>query len=74
MIPAEGYAHVSKEGTIEVPSISPTEQGAMVNALVVNYSLMVMRDATFDDIKEAYLRKLAMSGHRIRKVRIEVVG
>lgn len=74
MTPTEGYAHVSKEGTIEVPSISPTEQGAMVNALVVNYNMMVMSTATFDDIKEAYLHKAAMSGHRIRKVRIEVVG
>jgi len=67
----KGYAHISSEGVISVPSVSPTEIGAMVNALIAIYDIPIFNNDADFTIRDIY-NKVSKDG-MIVKVTIEIV-
>lgn len=71
---ATGFA-VVVGGIIDVRTVSPTEQAAKVNGLVLLFQVIPSRNASEIWINEAWARKVGESGEQIEvsAVRIETI-
>ncbi len=67
----EGWAGVIK-GRIEVRTVSPTQQAAMVNALWCFYRYKCLNSHTYEDIKKQFDEEVAGAGVDVKVVQVEI--
>ena len=72
MKPASGFAVCDRDGTIDMRTVGPTEQSAMVNGLFCIAHMFVTANMTESAIANSFELALAGMGYSIRPVNVSL--